>query len=109
MNKYYKRVEIDAEGNSAEPVNFVGVHPLKWRSTDVTVAIPDAGFVESYAYEREFVEWCIIVPVFTDDGITIQPITNEVFKTINSLHEYWQKTNVLTTKDLNDIDDAKVK
>ena len=112
MNKYYKRVEIDAEGNSAELVNFVGVHPLRWNRSDRTIqgnTPPDAGFVEAEAYEREFVEWCIIVPVFTDDGITIQPITNEVFKTINSLHEYWQKTNVLTTKDLNDIDEAKVK
>jgi hypothetical protein len=61
MSNFYRRVEIDTEGNSAEPVNFVGVHPLRWNS-DRTVqgnTPPDAGFVEAEAYEREFFLWHI--------------------------------------------------
>jgi hypothetical protein len=60
MSKYYRRVEIDAEGNSAEPVNFVGVHPLRWNRSDRSISgnnPPDAGFVEAEAYEKEFVMW----------------------------------------------------
>ena len=83
MNKYYKRVEINAEGNSAEPVNFVGVHPLRWNRSDRTVQgnnPPDAGFVEAEAYEKEFVEW-----------LNTHSEGKYYLKTIEELYSIWQK------------------
>lgn len=42
IGQYYRAVEINIEGNSVEPVNYVGVHPLKWMDSQP----PDMGFVE---------------------------------------------------------------
>ena len=39
----YKRVEFLEDGKSAEPVNFVGVHPLRWQSE---FGEPTAAFAE---------------------------------------------------------------
>ena len=99
MSKYYKRIGIDAEGNSAEPVNFVGVHPLRWNRSDRSIqgnTPPDAGFVEADVYEKEFVEWIAF------DGLEMFPMTgktgdNEITwfdlqdgeNTLTDVYEYW--------------------
>ncbi len=41
----YKRVEIK-EGNSTEPIQYVGVYVLKWKDTNPEVDPPEVGFVE---------------------------------------------------------------
>lgn len=82
MAKFYKRVEIDADGRSAEPVNFVGVHPLKWDiewDKDYHFTIPDAGFVEVEAYEKEFVKWY--------SGMEIEKIERAYQKWINEIKD----------------------
>jgi hypothetical protein len=95
MSKYYRRVEIDAEGNSAEPVNFVGVHPLRWNRSDRSISgnnPPDAGFVEAEAYEKEFINWmseytepraCYNWARLNDDYATFTTMT------LDELHDYW--------------------
>jgi len=40
---YYRAVEIK-DGESAEPVSFVGVHPIAWH--DIASGPPAVGFVE---------------------------------------------------------------
>jgi hypothetical protein len=90
MSKYYRRVEIDTEGNSAEPVNFVGVHPFRWNS-DRTIqgnTPPDAGFVEAEAYEKEFVEWLYSPFEFEE---TYQAFRMNKNMTLDELYEYWQR------------------
>jgi hypothetical protein len=51
----YRRIEI-VNGESAEPVAWVGVHPVNWPGW---VGAPDAGFVEDEATERRLAaaEW----------------------------------------------------
>ena len=44
IGQYYKAVEIDAEGNSVEPVNYVGVYTLNWKDRPLK---PEIGFVEA--------------------------------------------------------------
>ena len=102
MSKYYRRVEIDADGNSAEPVNFVGVHPFNWSTmptklqTNQTI-IPCAGFVEAEAYEKEFFLW-----YFEDannyfpqrdenDNLVFWDMTQNRGITLDELHEYYQR------------------
>ena len=96
MSKYYKRVEIDSEGNSAEPVNFVGVHPLNWHDRKLygnseVIIKPDAGFVEAEAYEKEFVEWCILNTGKAWAGKYYVLNKEESFNSLDELHEYYQR------------------
>jgi len=44
MSNIYKRIDI-VDGETEEPVNFVGVHPLSWEKR-TTIKSPAAGFVE---------------------------------------------------------------
>lgn len=50
----YKGIEITIEGNSTEPVNYVGVHPLVWNDHP---QLPEMGFVETEVYSTEFILW----------------------------------------------------
>jgi hypothetical protein len=54
----YRRVEI-VNGESAEPVAWVAVHPVNWPGW---VGAPDAGFVEDEATERRLAaaEWLAV-------------------------------------------------
>lgn len=103
MSKFYRRIKIDSKGNSAEPVNFVGVHPLRWNKSDRTIqgnTPPDAGFVEVEAYEREFIgwmNWSIDVGKRVDlsDGgkcyYVAETFDDVQYFTLDELHEYWLK------------------
>ena len=104
MSKYYRRVEIDAEGNSAEPVNFVGVHHFNWGTLPTKLkidrfAVPDVGFVEAEAYEKEFVEWCLDNDVSKGviDAIDYKTSYDFIknghasyYETLDELHTYWK-------------------
>lgn len=90
MSKYYRRIEIDTDGNNAEPVNFVGVHPLRW---DEDQKIPDAGFVEAEVYEKEFVEWIGRETHFSLQKFRVVLADRKTFETLDELYEYW-KTEV---------------
>ena|GEM_PF-3802199 len=99
MSKYYRRVEIDAEGNSVEPVNFVGVHPIKWNKANRNIFgdnTPDVGFVEAEVYEKEFLIW--FLTGLHDFGRieNVDVLLYFRFKegskkkyTLDELHEYW--------------------
>ncbi len=50
VGQYYRAVEIDAEGNSVEPVNYVGCHPFNWKlgvEFKFPHNPPEMGFVET--------------------------------------------------------------
>ena len=48
---YYRRVEI-VDGETEEPVHFVGIHPIGWMNGDPKMIRPTAAFVECDEVEK---------------------------------------------------------
>ena len=51
MGQLYRRVEI-VDGETTEPVHYVGVHPITWMNADRKMIEPIVAFVESDEAEK---------------------------------------------------------